>query len=73
MRINYWQVFKIHHDGGIEPVRRVRIGGVEFGPGVRFGKGVAFSGIDLNQYIGHDFEVEEQGDVLIVKGIYGQR
>jgi len=69
-RINFFQIFKVNSDSSIEPSKIVRIGGVQFGPGVRFGRGVSFSGIDLSQYIGRDLLVEEQGDVLIVKGIF---
>ncbi len=70
MRINFWQIFKAYPDGSIEPIRRVRIGGVEFGPGVKFTKGVSFSGIDLSLYVGRDFETDEINGVLIIKGIY---
>lgn len=69
-RINFYQIFKINPDGSIEATRLVKIGGVQFGPGVRFGKGVSFSGIDLSLYIGRDFLVEEQGGALLIKGIY---
>jgi hypothetical protein len=40
------------------------------GPGVRFGGGVSFSGIDLASYIGRDFLVEDQSQILIIKGIF---
>lgn len=70
MRVNFWQIFVLHPDGSIEPIRRVRIGGVEFGPGVKFTKGVSFGGIDLSLYIGRDFDTEEQNGVLVLKGIY---
>lgn len=70
MRKNFYEIFKINPDGSIEPLRRIRIGGVEFGPGVRFSRGVAFSGIDLTLYIGRDFDAEELNGILILKGIY---
>lgn len=70
MRINFWEIFRLNPDGSIEPIRRVRIGGVEFGPGVRFTKGVSFSGIDLSLYIGRSFEAHEDNGVLIITGIY---
>lgn len=70
MRINFYQIFKINLDGSIEPIRLVRIGGVQMGPGVRFGKGVSFSGIDLSQFIGRDFEVEDQSGVYVITGIF---
>lgn len=70
MKKTFWEIFKVHPDGGIEPIKMVKIGGVQFGPGVRFGKGVSFSGVDLTLYIGHDLEVEEEGTLTIIKGIY---
>ena len=69
-RVNFYQIFRINIDGSIEPLRLVKIGGVQMGPGVRFGKGVSFSGIDLSQYVGRDFAVEEQLGVLLIKGIF---
>lgn len=71
-RTNFFAVFRVYPDQSIEPTRRIRIGGIEFGPGVRFSKGVSFSGIDLTQFIGRDFETEEEGDLLVLKGIYPQ-
>ena len=69
-RLNFFEIFKVNSDGSIEPLRLVRIGGVQLGSGVRFGKGVSFSGIDLSQYAGRDFLTEEKEGVLIVKGIF---
>jgi len=70
MRINFYQIFKTYPDGSIEPTRKIRIGGVEFGPGVRFSRGVSFSGIDFTAYIGRDFEANEDGEALVLTGIY---
>ena len=70
MRINFYQLFRQYPDGSIEPTRRIRVGGVEFGPGVRFSGGVSFSGIDLMRFIGKDFEVEDQNGILFLKGVY---
>jgi hypothetical protein len=69
-RVNFYSIFRLNADGSLEPTRRVRIGGVEMGPGVRFGQGVSFGGVDLSQYIGRDFAVEIVGDVYIITGIY---
>ena len=70
MRIPFDNVFIQHPDGTLEPRQRIRVGGVEFGPGVRFSRGVAFGGVDFTQFIGRDLEVETDGEVLIIKGIY---
>ena len=69
-RRNFFEIFKVNIDGSIEPLRLVKIGGVQMGPGVRFGKGVSFSGIDLSQDVGRDFSVEEQNDVRVITGIF---
>lgn len=69
-RINFNAIFRIHSDGSIEPLRPVRIGGVQMSPGVRFGRGVSFGGIDLFNFIGRDFSAEEQNGVLILLGIF---
>ncbi len=69
-RVNFFQIFRLNADGGIEPLRPVRIGGVQMAPGVKFGRGVSFGGIDLFSYIGRDFRVEEQNGILIITGIF---
>jgi len=71
-RVNFDSIFIRHPDGSLEPRQRIRVGGVTFGPGVRFTRGVAFAGIDFTQFIGHDLEVETdtENDILVIKGIY---
>jgi hypothetical protein len=69
-RINFYQIFRINDDESMESSRIVRIGGLQFCPGVRLGRGVSFGGIDLAQYVGCDFRVEEQNSILIITGIY---
>ncbi len=70
IRVNFYSIFRVNADGSIEPLKPVRIGGAQFGPGVLFGRGVSFAGIDFSQYIGRDFEVEEQNGVSIIIGIF---
>ena len=69
-RMNFNTIFETHSNGSVEPRQRIRVGGVTFGPGVRFSNGVSFSGVDFTQFIGRDFEVETDGDVLVIKGVY---
>lgn len=70
-RINFSQIFDRNSTTGvITPRATVRVGGVTFGPGVSFGPGASFSGIDLARFVGNDFEVDIEGDVYIVRGIY---
>lgn len=68
-RLSFDAVFN-NIDGQLEPRQRIRVGGVTFGPGVRFSKGVALGGIDFTQFIDRDLEVETDEDLLVVKGIY---
>jgi len=70
MRYRFEQIFKELPDGRLTPKRRLRVGGVELGPGVIFSKGVSFSGIDFTLFRGHDIEAEEENGVLVIKGIY---
>jgi hypothetical protein len=69
-RIKFNSVFLKDNGGNIEPVRTVRIGGVQMSPGVKFGRGVSFGGVNLFDYIGRDFRTEEQNGILIITGIY---
>lgn len=71
-RINFNQIFNTNTDGSIESRQRIRVGGIELGPGVRFGNGVSFGGIDFSQFIGNDFEVDIDGNLVIIKGIYNR-
>ena len=70
MRVPFDTVFIQHPDGSLEPRQRIRVGGVTFGPGVKFSRGVAFGGIDFVQFIGHELEIETDGDIAVIKGIY---
>lgn len=70
MRVSFNTVFIQHPDGTLEPRQRIRVGGVEFGPGIRFSRGVAFGGIDFGQFVDRDLEVETENEVLVIRGIY---
>ena len=69
-RVTFDTIFISHSDNSYEPRQRIRVGSVEFGPGVKLRSGVAFGGVDFDQIINHELEVETQGDVLVIKGIY---
>lgn len=69
-RVTFDSLFVRHPDGSLEPRQRIRVGGVEFGPGVRFSKGVAFAGIDFTLFTDRELEVEEHGDVKVISGVY---
>jgi len=70
MRVQFNTIFTQYPDGSLEPKQRIRVSGVEFGPGVRFNRGVSFGGIDFTQFIDHDLEIETDGEVSVIKGIY---
>jgi hypothetical protein len=70
MRVRFSEIFRQNPDGSLEPLKRIRLGQVELGPGVRFTPGVKFGGIDIFQYFGHDFEASVDGDVLNLTEIY---
>ena len=72
-RINFHTIFRLNDDGSIEPLRIVRIGGVQMGPGVKFGRGVIFGGVNLYNFIGKDFQTTtDENGTLVINGIYGQ-
>ncbi len=69
MRINFNQLFEIKN-GMISPKFQVQINGTTMSPGVSFGNGVSFGGIDLSQYINMDFDIEIQNGVYIIIGVF---
>lgn len=69
-RFTFDTIFIPHPDGTFEPRQRIRVGGVEFGPGVIIQRGVVLGGIDFSQFRDHDLEIETEGDTVIIKGIY---
>lgn len=69
-RVTFDSIFIKHSDGSLEPNQRIRVGGVEFGPGVRFIRGVSFAGIDFTQFMDKDLEIKTDGDVIVITGIY---
>ena len=69
MRYKFSDVFSVIN-GSISPKTQVQIGGVTMSPGVSFGGGVSFSGVDLSQHAGKDIEGDVQNGVLVIKGFY---
>lgn len=70
MRVSFYEVFNVTVDGAVSPKKSVVVGGVTMNPGVSFREGVAFSGVDIAAHLGKDLEVEYEGNVVIVKGVY---
>lgn len=69
-KISFWEIFNTSPDGSLEPKKRIQIGGVQLGPGIRFSKGIAFGGIDFTLYVGRDLEIDQKGEVYVITGIY---
>lgn len=70
MRYKFNQVFREEEDGRLTPMHHVQIGGVSIGPGITFGSGVEFSGVNIHDFKGYDLEVEEKDNKLVVRGFY---
>ncbi len=70
LRINFNQIFNSHPDGTLEPKARIRLGGIEFGPGVKFRRGIEFGGIDIFEYVGRELAMTKDGDVWVIHGHY---
>ena len=71
-RVTFNSIFEQHPDGSLEPRQRIRVGGIEFGRGVHFTRGVAFAGIDFldSQILNHDLEINTDNDVAVIVGVY---
>jgi hypothetical protein len=71
-RFSFSSIFTEHPDGSIEPIQTIKVGGIEISPGTILRPGVIIGGVDFTQFKGQDFEIETQGSILILKGIYGR-
>jgi len=69
MKKHFDELFSTQN-GMVSPKVPVNIGGVTMTPGVSFGGGVLFSGVDITQFKGKYFEVELQNGVYVIKGVY---
>lgn len=69
-RFKYHDVFQINTNGSISPRVPVSIGGISMGPGVSFGNGVFFSGINLANFVNNDIQGYIENGVLIITGFY---
>ena len=70
MRMAFQDLFSVHEDGSVSPRVQVHINGVTMGPGVRFGSGVSFGGVDLTTLQGKDLDVEVEGGLHVIKGYF---
>ncbi|MEJ0056506.1 MAG: hypothetical protein WDN75_13155 [Bacteroidota bacterium] len=70
MKVHFDEIFSVRRNGIITPRVVVRINGQTMGPGVNFGKGISFGGVDLEEFIDSFLEVENQNGVRVIKGFY---
>jgi hypothetical protein len=69
MRYKFTDIFTINA-GIVGPKVPVHINGVTMNPGVSFGDGVSFGGVNLQQYLGKDVEADLTNGVYVIKGFY---
>jgi hypothetical protein len=68
VRLVHWnQVFIVNEDGSVSPRGPIFYNGISLGgPGIKFGRGVSFAGIDFAALQGHDLNVHFEGQVLVI-------
>lgn len=69
MKKHFSELFT-NQNGMVSPKVTVHINGITMSPGVSFGGGVLFGGVDLTQFIGKYLEVELQDGAYVIKGVY---
>lgn len=68
MIVHFTELFTIDN-GIINPKVTVQINGITLSPGVSFGRGITFGGIDLSQLTDDYLEVEKDFlGIIIIKG-----
>jgi hypothetical protein len=68
-KLSFNEIFQNNANGSISPRATVAINGVTMTPGVTFGEGVLFGGIDLGAMKSKTFFVARQDNVIVIKGI----
>lgn len=69
-RLPFTSIFKINPDGSIEPLIRIRVGGVTLGPGTQLSKGLLVGGIDLTQFTSRELETQAMDGIIVITAIY---
>ena len=70
MKVHFDELFTVNN-GSVNPKTQIHINGITMSPGVSFGNGVSFGGVDLTKYIGKYIEVEQlPNNVYDIKGFY---
>jgi hypothetical protein len=68
VRLMHWdQVFTVNDDGSVSPRGPIYYHGISLGgPGIKFGRGVSFGGIDFAALQGHDLNAHFEGQMLVI-------
>jgi hypothetical protein len=73
---NFWDLFRENPNGSISPRTTIRIGGITMSPGVAFGKGVVFGGVDIAEHSGRNVATTEEvvngQTIVVIHGFYVQ-
>lgn len=68
MRVPFDQIFERLPDGSISPRVNVSLDGVAVAQGVPLDPDITLGGINFHSLIGHDLDIELQGDLHKIKG-----
>lgn len=69
-RVTFREIFNVFPDGTLEPRLNIQVGGVSFGPGVRFSRGASFAGIDFTLFIDRDLQIIRHADRVQILGVF---
>ena len=69
-RYKFSDVFEENADGTLTPKIKINVNGVAMGPGVSFGTGATFGGVNFHQYKYHDIAGEYTEDTFHIKGFF---
>lgn len=69
-RYPFDEVFQTNPDGTLVPKMVIRVNSITIGPGVSFGHGVSFGGVDFTNFRDFDIAVEEESGIVVIKGFY---
>lgn len=68
-RMKYDDLFKRNADASISPILPIQINGEMIGTSTRISTGVAYGGVKLGEYTGHDMMVDTVRGVVIIRKI----
>lgn len=69
-RVTFREIFNVFPDGTLEPRTNIQVGGISFGPGVRFSRGASFAGIDFTLFVDRDLQIIRQPDWIQILGVF---